>query len=70
MSRTQVQTLVRKLRPPPSAFERGYLDAGDGEHSPILRLDYSKALYPKDWLAQREYLDGWLMYMAEEGING
>jgi hypothetical protein len=30
MSRAQVQTLVRKLRPPPSAFERGYLDAGDG----------------------------------------
>jgi hypothetical protein len=67
-TRVQVQQLLRKRYPPPSAFERGYLDAGDGKHNAILRLDYCKALYPKDWLAQREYLDGWLMYTAEEGL--
>jgi hypothetical protein len=66
MSRAQVQALVSKLRPPPCPFEQGYLDAGDGRHKIHVRLDYAQALYPRDWFAQREYLDGWLMFLAEE----
>jgi len=67
MSRAQVQTLLRKLPAPPCPFEHGYLDAGDGRHKLHLRIDYAKALYPRDWFAQRDYLDGWLVFMAEEG---
>jgi hypothetical protein len=68
MSRAQVQLMLAKRPPPPPGpFAQGYLDAGDGLHRVHVRIDYAKALYPNDWLAQRDYLDGWLMYLAEEG---
>ena len=68
MSRAQVQLMLAKRPPPaPGPFEQGYLDAGDGRHKRHVRVEYAKALYPRDWFARREYLDGWLMFLAEEG---
>jgi hypothetical protein len=63
---SRAQQVARSLPPPsPSAFAQGYCDATDGEHQLHNRIEYAKMLYPRDAIARRAYLDGWLTALAE-----